>query len=52
MNLFESTQAQLDEVASVLHLEPSIHAVLREPMRELQVSIAVRMDGDWADSGF
>ena len=44
MNLFESTQAQLDEVASVLHLEPSIHAVLREPMRELQVSIPVRMD--------
>ena len=43
--LFESTQAQLDEVAGMLHLEPSIHAILREPIRELQVSIPVRMDG-------
>jgi len=44
VNLFESTQAQLDEVANLLHLEPSIHAVLREPMRELKVSIPVKMD--------
>ena len=44
LSLFESTQAQLDEVASILHLEPGIHAILREPMRELQVSIPVRMD--------
>jgi len=43
-SLFESTQAQLDEVASMLHLEPGIHAILREPMRELHVSIPVRMD--------
>ena len=43
-NLFESTQAQLDEVARLLDLEPNIHAVLREPMRELHVSIPVRMD--------
>lgn len=42
--LFESAQAQLDEVASLLHLEPGIHAILREPMREFQVSIPVRMD--------
>jgi len=44
LSLFEATQAQLDEVASMLHLEASIHAILREPMRELHVSIPVRMD--------
>ncbi len=43
-SLFESAQAQLDEVASMLHLEPGIHAILREPMRELHVSIPVKMD--------
>ena len=42
--LFESVQVQLDEVADILHLEPGIHAILREPMREFQVSIPVRMD--------
>ena len=44
LSLFESAQAQLDEVANLLHLEPGIHAALREPMRELQVSIPVKMD--------
>ena len=44
LSLFESGQAQLDEVASILDLEPGIHAILREPMRELHVSIPVRMD--------
>ena len=44
LSLFESGQAQLDEVAGILNLEPGIHAVLREPMRELHVSIPVRMD--------
>jgi len=44
LNLFEMAQAQLDEVASTLNLEPGIHAILREPMRELQVSIPVKMD--------
>jgi len=44
LSLFEATQAQLDEVASMLHLEASIQAILREPMRELHVSIPVRMD--------
>ena len=43
-SLFETAQAQLDEVAEVLNLEPSILASLREPMRELHVSIPVRMD--------
>jgi len=44
LSLFESGQAQLDEVAGMLNLEPGIHAILREPMRELHVSIPVRMD--------
>jgi len=44
LSLFEATQAKLDEVASMLHLEPGIHTILREPMKELQVSIPVRMD--------
>jgi len=43
-SLFESAQAQLDEVASMLNLEPGIHAILREPLRELHVSISLRMD--------
>ncbi len=44
LSLFETAQAQLDEVASILGLEPSIHAILREPVKELLVSIPVRMD--------
>ena len=43
-SLFEMAQAQLDEVARILNLDPGIHAILREPMRELHVSIPVRMD--------
>ena len=43
-NLFEIAQAQLDEVAGILHLEPDIHATLREPVKEFQVSIPVKMD--------
>ncbi len=41
---FEITQTQLDTAAKMLHLEPAIHAILRVPMRELHVSIPVRMD--------
>ena len=44
LTLFENTQVQLDAAASLLDLEPSIHAILREPMQELHVSIPVRMD--------
>ena len=42
--LFEIAQAQLDEVAGVLDLDPDIHAILREPAREFKVSIPVKMD--------
>lgn len=44
VSLFETGQAQLDEVASMLNLEPGVHAILKQPARELHVSIPVRMD--------
>jgi glutamate dehydrogenase (NAD(P)+) len=43
-NLFEMAQAQLDEAAGILNLDPGIHAILREPMKEFHVSIPVKMD--------
>ena len=43
-NPFAMAQAQLDAAAEVLQLEPSIHALLREPLREMQVTLPVRMD--------
>ena len=43
-NPFEIAQAQLDRAAKKLDLEPGIHAILREPMRELHVSLPVKMD--------
>jgi len=43
-NPFEIAQAQLDKAAAKLGLDPAIHAVLREPLRELHVSLPVRMD--------
>jgi len=44
LNPFQIAQAQLDTAAKMLRLEPGIHAVLREPARELHVSIPVMMD--------
>ena len=44
LNTFEMAQAQLDKAAKKLNLDPQIHALLREPMRELWVSIPVKMD--------
>ncbi len=44
LNPFEMAQRQLDEAAQVLGLDPGLHAFLREPMRELHVSLPVRMD--------
>jgi glutamate dehydrogenase (NAD(P)+) len=43
-NPFEIAQRQLDEAAAILGLDPATHALLREPLRELTVSIPVRMD--------
>jgi len=43
-NLFEVAQWQLDECAKILKLDPDVNAILRVPMRELHVSLPVRMD--------
>lgn len=43
-NSFTIAQRQLDEAAAILGLDPATHALLREPLRELTVSIPVRMD--------
>ncbi len=44
LNPFEIAQAQLDQCAEILQLEPAIHALLREPLRELHVTLPVKMD--------
>ena len=44
LNPFKIAQAQLDEAAKYLKLDPATHSLLREPMRELHVLIPVRMD--------
>jgi len=43
-SLFEVAQWQLDECAKTLELDPNVNAILRVPMRELHVSLPVRMD--------
>jgi len=43
-NPFKIAQQQLDEAAKILGLDAGTHAVLREPMRELHVSLPVKMD--------
>ena len=44
LNPFRIAQAQLDEAAEILQLEPEMHAFLRQPMREFHFTIPVRMD--------
>src|SRR5215470_13573426 len=44
LNPFAIAQFQLDQAARILELEPSVHAMLRDPMRELHVTLPVRMD--------
>jgi len=44
LNPFEISQRQLDECAKILKLDPNVHAILRVPMREISVSLPVRMD--------
>lgn len=44
LNPFEIAQAQLDEAAEILGLDEATHQLLRVPMRELHVSIPVKMD--------
>jgi len=44
LNPFEISQRQLDKAAETLKLDPQVHALLREPMRTLEVHFPVRMD--------
>ncbi|MDX1613208.1 MAG: Glu/Leu/Phe/Val dehydrogenase [Candidatus Promineifilaceae bacterium] len=44
LNPFSIAQAQLDEAAEILQLEPEMHAFLRQPMREFHFTIPVKMD--------
>ncbi len=44
LNPFAIAQAQLDEAAAVLQLDPDMHAFLRQPMREFHFTIPVHMD--------
>ena len=43
-DLWNSVLTMLDDVAQRLELEPGIHAILRQPERELSVSVPVIMD--------
>jgi glutamate dehydrogenase (NAD(P)+) len=44
MNPFKIAQAQLDEAARIMDLEPAVHELLRWPRREFHVTMPVRMD--------
>jgi len=44
LNPFEIAQKQLDDCAEILKLDDDVREILRNPMRELHVSIPVRMD--------
>jgi len=44
LNPFEIAKRQLRECAEILKLDESTHSVLMNPMRELRVSMPVRMD--------
>jgi glutamate dehydrogenase (NAD(P)+) len=44
MNPFKIAQAQLDEAAAILKLDEGTHQTLRWPIRELVVTLPVRMD--------
>ncbi len=43
-NPFKTAQTQLDEAAAIMGLDPAIHELLRWPLRELHITIPVRMD--------
>jgi len=44
VNPFAMAQQQFDTAATILNLDPRLRAVLREPVRELHVSLPIRMD--------
>jgi len=44
LNPFKIAQAQLDEAAEIMDLDPSVHELLRWPLREFHVTLPVKMD--------
>jgi glutamate dehydrogenase (NAD(P)+) len=44
LNPFKISQRQLDKCAEILDLDPNIRDILRVPMREIHLSLPVRMD--------
>ena len=44
LNPFKIAQKQLDNAAKVMNLDPAAHALLRNPLKILEVSIPVKMD--------
>lgn len=44
LNPFRIAQRQLNDAAEILKLDPAIHELLRWPLRELHVTLPVRMD--------
>ena len=43
-NPFEIVRQQIDKCAEILKLDPQVTGMLKNPMRELHVSLPVRMD--------
>src|SRR5512139_2748751 len=43
-NPFEIVRRQVDKCAEILELDPQVTAMLKNPLRELHVSLPVRMD--------
>ncbi|NLF01650.1 MAG: Glu/Leu/Phe/Val dehydrogenase [Anaerolineales bacterium] len=46
LNPFAIAQARLGSAAAIMGLDPTVHELLRWPMRELHVTLPVRMDDD------
>ncbi len=44
LNPFAIAQKQLDQAAEIMGLDPAMHELLRWPLRELHVTLPVRMD--------
>ncbi|MDD5495384.1 MAG: glutamate dehydrogenase, partial [Dehalococcoidia bacterium] len=44
INPFEIVQRQVDKCARILKLDPDVTEILKSPMRELHLSLPVRMD--------
>ena len=41
---WEAALSQLDEAAAILHLDPGVHDILRNPKRALTVAVPIRRD--------